>query len=81
MMNKMGIKVNVDEANVLLVSADQDKNNVLSMNEFFDLIFNANDAMNVDLSKLHALDPSQVDKETGQGIMEGLRQKAEENKE
>jgi len=39
MMNKMGIKVNIDEAQVLLISADQDKNNKLSMNEFMDLIF------------------------------------------
>eukprot|EP00349_Pseudokeronopsis_sp_Brazil_P011574 CAMPEP_0202978720 /NCGR_PEP_ID=MMETSP1396-20130829/85062_1 /ASSEMBLY_ACC=CAM_ASM_000872 /TAXON_ID= /ORGANISM="Pseudokeronopsis sp., Strain Brazil" /LENGTH=47 /DNA_ID= /DNA_START= /DNA_END= /DNA_ORIENTATION= len=45
----MGIKVNLDEAQVLMLSADQDKNNVLSMNEFMDLIFSQNDALNVDL--------------------------------
>lgn len=39
MMNKMGLKVNLDEAQVLLISADQDNNNQLSMNEFMDLIF------------------------------------------
>jgi len=50
MMNKMGLKVNMEEAQVLLTSADQDKNNNLSMNEFMDLIFSQNDALNVDLS-------------------------------
>jgi hypothetical protein len=49
MMNKMGLKVNPDEAKVLLISADQDKNNILNMNEFMDLIFSQNDALNVDL--------------------------------
>jgi hypothetical protein len=39
MMNKMGIRVNYDEAQVLLISADQDKDNTLSMNEFLNLIF------------------------------------------
>jgi Ca2+-binding EF-hand superfamily protein len=52
MMNKMGIKVNKDEAQVLMYSADQDKNNVLSMNEFMDLIFSQNDTLNVDLSQV-----------------------------
>ncbi len=51
MMNKMGLKVNLDEAQVLLISADQDNNDVLSMNEFMDLIFSQNDALQVDLGK------------------------------
>lgn len=39
MVNKMGVKVNKDEAHVLLITADADKNNELSMQEFMDLIF------------------------------------------
>ena len=55
MMNKMGLKVNLDEAQVLLISADQDKNDLLSMNEFMDLIFSQNDALNVDLRQYGAV--------------------------
>ena len=55
MMNKMGIKVNMDEAQVLMISADQDKNNLLSMNEFMDLIFSQNDALNIDLGQVAPL--------------------------
>ena len=55
MMNKMGLKVNLDEAQVLLISADQDNNNALSMNEFMDLIFSQNDALNVDLAKVESV--------------------------
>jgi Ca2+-binding EF-hand superfamily protein len=51
MVNKMGIKVNKDEAHVLLITADSDKNNVLSMQEFLDLIFSQNDNVNVNLSE------------------------------
>ena len=52
MMNQMGLKVNIDEAQVLLISADSNKDNTLSMNEFIDLIFSTNDVLNVDLSKV-----------------------------
>lgn len=55
MMNKMGLKVNLDEARVLLVSADQDQSNTLSMKEFMDLIFSENDALNVDLDRVENL--------------------------
>lgn len=55
MMNKMGLKVNMEEAQILLISADQDHNNNLSMNEFMDLIFSQNDALNIDLSKVESV--------------------------
>ena len=48
----MGISTNLDEAKVLLASADAANNQVLNLNEFMDLIFSQNDALNVDLSKL-----------------------------
>ena len=52
MMNQMGLKVNIDEAQVLLISADSNQDNMLSLNEFIDLIFSTNDALNVDLTHL-----------------------------
>jgi hypothetical protein len=60
MMNRMGLKVNTEEAQVLLISADQDKDNTLSMNEFMDLIFSKNDALNVDLSSAPLLSPEEL---------------------
>ena len=36
----------------MLISADQNQDNALSLNEFIDLIFSTNDALNVDLSKV-----------------------------
>lgn len=52
MMNQMGLKVNIDEAQVLLISADSNQDSMLSLNEFIDLIFSTNDALNVDLTQL-----------------------------
>lgn len=51
----MGVKVNKDEAHVLLITADQDKNNTLSMQEFMDLIFSQNDNVNVNLAEFKPL--------------------------
>jgi hypothetical protein len=65
MMNKMGIKVNLDEASVLMASADQDNNNLLSMNEFMDLIFSQNDALNVDLAKINVVSAETMKNEDG----------------
>lgn len=76
MMNKMGIKVNLDEAAVLLASADQDKNNLLYVNEFMDLIFSQNDALNVDLAKINVVQAETIRQEDGHFI-EGIRKDAE----
>lgn len=76
MMNKMGIKVNLDEAAVLLASADQDKNNLLYVNEFMDLIFSQNDALNVDLAKINVVQADTIRQEDGHFI-EGIRKDAE----
>lgn len=80
MMNKMGIKVNMDEASVLLVSADQDNNNVLNMNEFMDLIFSQNDALNVDLGKIAAIQASPIKMEEGTQFISDIRKDAEQLK-
>lgn len=81
MMNKMGIKVNMDEASVLLVSADQDNNNVLNMNEFMDLIFSQNDALNVDLGKIAAIQASPIKMEEGTQFISDIRKDAEQLKQ
>ena len=56
MVNKMGIRVNVDEAQALLISADLDNNNVLTINEFMGLIFSQRDDMKIDLSAYQSLE-------------------------
>ena len=52
MVKNMGIKINFDEARVLVASADHDKSGDLSLNEFMDLIFSSTDIMNVNLNEL-----------------------------
>lgn len=48
MCGKMGLTVNDQEARLLLVSADQDRDEKLAMKEFIDLIFTTNEALNID---------------------------------
>jgi Ca2+-binding EF-hand superfamily protein len=52
MINKMGININKDEAMVLMASADQNYDGVLDLKEFHDLIYSANEALNVDLGSI-----------------------------
>ena len=52
MMNLLGISVNLNEARVLVASADKNNSGVLDMGEFMNLIFDESDKLNVDLSKL-----------------------------
>ena len=52
MVNKFGIKVNINESKVLVASVDQDFSGSLAMDEFLDLIFSADESLNVDLSKI-----------------------------
>jgi len=40
MIQKLGIKINVNEARVLVASVDHDKNALLTLDEFMHLIFN-----------------------------------------
>lgn len=52
MIKNLGIKINLDEARVLVASADIDKSGDLSLNEFMDLIFNSTDVLNVNLKEI-----------------------------
>jgi hypothetical protein len=52
MLDKMGLQVNKDEANMMLVAIDENGDWQVTLNEFLDLIFTHNDAFSgVDLSK------------------------------
>ena len=55
MMKKFGLNLNFDEARVLVASADKDLSGDLALDEFMDLIFNDNDAMNVNLTNLRVM--------------------------
>lgn len=55
MIKKLGLNINLDEARVLVASADEDRSGDLSLDEFMNLIFNDNEALNVDLGKLKVL--------------------------
>lgn len=52
MVKNLGIKINFDEARVLVASADIDKSGDLSLNEFMDLIFNSTDVLQVNLKEI-----------------------------
>ena len=52
MIKKFGININLDEARVLVASADHDRSNDLNLDEFLELIFTDNEALNVDLKKI-----------------------------
>lgn len=48
----LGLNLNYDENRVLLASADRKGTGTLGLDEFFDLIHNKDDALNVDLENL-----------------------------
>jgi len=52
MISKLGININKDEAFVLMLSADENCDGGLDIEEFHELIYSNNDAFNVDLSKI-----------------------------
>lgn len=52
MSKKLGLNLNVDEARVLLASANKSGTGVLALDEFLDLIYNKDDVLNVDLDNL-----------------------------
>ena len=61
MIHRLGININIDEARVLLASADMDGSNDLGLDEFLDLIFNDKDALNVNLKALPTLTEDEKD--------------------
>jgi len=52
MSNNLGLNLNVDEARVLLASANKSGTGELALDEFLDLIYNKDDMLNVDLNNL-----------------------------
>ncbi|CAD8050205.1 unnamed protein product [Paramecium sonneborni] len=61
MIQRLNININIDEARVLLASADMDGSNDLGLDEFLDLIFNDKDALNVNLKALPQLTEDEKD--------------------
>jgi len=70
MINKLGININRDEAHVLLTSADENSDGGLDLKEFHNLIFDSNDALNVDLSKI----PINAKDDTAKKLMASLKE-------
>lgn len=58
MVRRLGLNLNLYEAQVLVASADRNGNEHLTLDEFLDLIFNDNNMLNVDLRKI----PRNIDK-------------------
>ena len=52
LVNRLGININIDEAKVLVASANKNKNDDLGLDEFLELIFSDNEALNVDLDSI-----------------------------
>jgi len=51
-VNKLGIKINQNEAAVLIASDDKKGKGVLGMDEFMSLVFGSKEVFNVDLHKI-----------------------------
>jgi len=52
MAKKLGLNLNYDEARVLIATADKSGAGNLTLDEFFDLVNNKDDALNVDLDRI-----------------------------
>ena len=52
MLSQLGIYVNINEAKVLLATADSTKTGELNVDDFIDLVFSESDHLNVELSRL-----------------------------
>jgi hypothetical protein len=78
----MGIKINKNEAFVLLKSADINGDNALDIEEFISLIHSTNEALDVDLKDLEPMN-EQMNKQGGKSteILGKLQQNASNNYE
>ena len=52
MVSNLGLKINYNEAQVLVASSDKNFNGKQSMDEFMDMVFNTNDNLDVNLNSL-----------------------------
>lgn len=62
MITRFGINMNLNEARVLVASSDHDKTNDLNLDEFLELIFTDNEALNVDLKHIPVLSENDMTK-------------------
>ena len=79
MLDRMGLKVNRDEAEMLVLCIDSDGNERVTMNEFLDLVFTQNDGISkLDLNKM-GVGNEQLGsgEERKQSFVEELKKKAE----
>lgn len=76
MVSKMGIKINKDEAYVLLKSADINGDNNLNLAEFISLIHSTNEALDVDLQDLAPMNDALSNAVGKVGAIDRIQQKA-----
>lgn len=62
MIRRFGINMNENEARVLVASSDHDKTNDLNLDEFLEMIFTDNEALNVDLKSIPVLSENDMKK-------------------
>ncbi len=79
MLDKMGLKVNRDEAQMMVLCIDADGNERVTMNEFLDLVFTSNDGISkIDLNKMGVgHEHLGNDEERKQSFVEELKRNAE----
>ena len=79
MLDKMGLKVNRDEAEMLVLCIDTDGNERVTMNEFLDLVFTQNDGISsLDLNRMGVGNEYLGSgEERKQSFVEELKKKAE----
>ena len=64
----INVTISLDEAQVILQSAQGQNQGKLDINEFRDLMFSKDDTLNVDLTKLHPLQPKVYEKKPDTSI-------------
>ena len=62
MIRRFGINMNLNEARVLVASSDHDRTNDLNLDEFLEMIFTDNEALNVDLNHIPVLSENDMKK-------------------
>ena len=59
MVHNLGMRINTNEARVLIASCDQNRNSFIDLDEFMDLLYNTDNVLNVDLQKIVKLKPGE----------------------
>ena len=59
MINSLGLKINYDEARVIVASANNRKDtNELKLDEFLDLLYNDTESISVNIEKMKSISPT-----------------------